>query len=616
MKRNYIGLQWKFFFRLFTICFLVLGIVAFQSYRSEVNAVKERFVQQLLEIGNVISELPLGENIRKVLSVNSDFNEEADLLKEQIEGIYNVFAPGDGREFGVKTIWVLMRNNNWQVFYNTDDPPPSYGTNANLNQTMKDGLLQLLTNPDQPVYIPEFVEGDTYVHAVLTPIFDSNKEIRSVARIDIAAAELDAAMPSAWFYFFIYLIVAGIISGVCSIILSKMVTRPIDHYIDFVNKVSEGNYHLRLEMLTQDELEKIGHALNLMLEKLEGLIETEADRDRLQKNITSLLSIVSAAADGDFTVSAEVTADTLGALADSFNLMVADLSTLIRDVKSSADQISRSTREILVNSEGMSRGADTQAKENEITYDAAREMADLLEYANVRTSQAAESARRAAQVAMAGTEVVKKSTEGMHSISDRVQETAQRVRALGESSVQIGEIIEVISDIAKRTNILALNATIEAARAGEAGRGFAVVADEVRMLAERSSQAAKDIAAIIATIQAGTKEAVVAMEKGTDEVERGTHYVDEAGAALKEIIEMVQDSSQSITEISGAFQQQAKSSSDIAEAMKRTATIAKETAIGAKQSRKLAEQMETLSRMLNTAVSKFRLSKVTTNHKM
>lgn len=217
---------------------------------------------------------------------------------------------------------------------------------------------------------------------------------------------------------------------------------------------------------------------------------------------------------------------------------------------------------------------------------------------------------------MAGTEVVKKSIEWMHSIRERVQETARRVRTLSVSSVEVGEIIEVISDIANRTNLLALNATIEAARAGESGRGFAVVADEVRILAERASQAAKDISALIATIQTGTNEAVVAMEKGTDEVERGTHYVDEAGAALKEIIEMVQDSSQSITEISGAFQQQTKASSDIAEAMKRTASIAKETAGGARKSRKLAEQMETLSRMLNTAVSKFRLSKATTNHKM
>ena len=204
----------------------------------------------------------------------------------------------------------------------------------------------------------------------------------------------------------------------------------------------------------------------------------------------------------------------------------------------------------------------------------------------------------------------------MDAIRERVQETARRVRSLGQSSMEVGEIIEVISDIANRTNLLALNATIEAARAGDAGRGFAVVADEVRILAERASQAAKDIANLIETIQDGTKEAVISMEHGIEEVEKGTHYVDEAGSALKEIIGMVQDSSQSITEISGAFQQQTKASSDIAEAVKRTATIAKDTAENSRHSRKLAEQMESLSRMLNTAVSKFRMSDSRSNHKM
>ncbi len=441
-------------------------------------------------------------------------------------------------------------------------------------------------------------------------------DIIAVAKIDIDNEVVAEKIPSWWGNFFIFFMLAFVLCLGISIILSRMITKPVDRYVDFVNKVSEGNYNLRLDLQTKDELEKISHALNVMLEKLEGLIESEADRDRLQKNITSLLRIVSAAADGDFTVSAEITADTLGALADSFNLMVADLSKLIRDVKSASDQISTSTREILINTEAMSRGAETQAKDIEGTYKGAEEMAEILKYANVRTSQAAESARRAAQVALEGTEIVKKSSEGMHRIRERVQETARRVRSLGESSEEIGEIIEVISDIANRTNLLALNATIEAARAGEAGKGFAVVADEIRILAERSSQAAKDIEVIIETIQAGTSEAVTAMEQGTDEVEKGTKFVDEAGTALKEIIEMVQDSSKSITEISGTFQQQTKASSEIAEAMKRTASIAQETVKGARKSRSSAEEMETLSRTLNTAVSKFRLSDIHTNNKM
>ncbi len=610
MKRNFIGLQWKFFFILFGICFVVMGILAYYSYKSDREEVSLQSRYYLENLGRMLSVSLDGENIAASYVQKTNLILEYNTASSQVQQFYQQFESGD-RQFPLKDIIILIpERENTRVFYSTRVPFEFLEARPNYPE------LQIVRQQNAVVFAAESSIGEENVNTAFAPIYDSRKELVAFARIDISQDALSAQMPSFWLNFMVYLLWAVVISLAGSLILSRMVTRPIERYVDFVNRVSEGNYHLRSDMQSQDELEKIGHATNVMLEKIEGLIETEADRDRLQNNITSLLGIVSRAADGDFTATANVTADTLGALADSFNLMVADLSNLIRDVKSAAEHIEKSTREVLTNTENMARGAETQAKEIEGIYRAAREMAEILKYANVRTSQAAESARRAAQVALAGTEVVKKSTEGMDAIRERVQETARRVRSLGQSSMEVGEIIEVISDIANRTNLLALNATIEAARAGDAGRGFAVVADEVRILAERASQAAKDIANLIETIQDGTKEAVISMEHGIEEVEKGTHYVDEAGSALKEIIGMVQDSSQSITEISGAFQQQTKASSDIAEAVKRTATIAKDTAENSRHSRKLAEQMESLSRMLNTAVSKFRMSDSRSNHKM
>src|SRR5262249_16918461 len=147
-------------------------------------------------------------------------------------------------------------------------------------------------------------------------------------------------------------------------------------------------------------------------------------------------------------------------------------------------------------------------------------------------SESANVARQSLNAAEEGRRAVQNSISGMNEIREQIQETSKRIKRLGESSQEIGEIIELITDITEQTNVLALNAAIQAAAAGEAGRGFSVVAEEVQRLAERSQQAAKQIGALIRTIQTDTQDAVAAMEKSTQGVVQGAQLSDEAGRAL------------------------------------------------------------------------------------
>jgi twitching motility protein PilJ len=600
MRQSQIGLLLKYFLYLSIIWVVAFGIITFLDNKNETNKIIDNTLNRLEDVAVIMTITVDGDQIDRLLLSNPTDNPDFQTFADRINEIKYIYS-NSKTKIPISSISIFtVENKKVKTVYRTDKQF-QFLENSNWYDE-----ISKISNDNRIITKRDYLDRGEYIYSAFTQLKPIGTNY--IARVDVNKSKILEVSPSFLNKFLWYLIPVLVISFILSIFLSRIVTRPINEFIEFVNKVSEGNYHLRLNMTTRDEMEKIGDALNVMLQKIEGLIETEVDRDRLQKQITSLLQIVSAAADGDFTASAEVTSGALGALADSFNLMIAELSKLIRDVKIASDQMSSSTQGILVDTEVMAKGSEVQAKEIGSTYKAASEVAEIIKYANERTQLAAESARRASQVALTGTEVVKKSIEGMHRIRETVQETSRRVRTLGESSTQIGEIIEVISDIADRTNLLALNATIEAARAGDAGRGFAVVADEVRMLAERSSQAAKDIAELIESIQVDTKEAVLAMENGTSEVESGTKFADEAGAGLKEIMEMVQNSAQLITEISDAFQQQTNASSDIAKTMERIASIAQDTAEGARKSRKLTEQMEKSSRLLNTAIAKFRLA--------
>jgi twitching motility protein PilJ len=601
MSGTRFGILWKYFLIAGLITVAAALIILFLTYSGQKNDVEQQAYEELQSFALLSASAADGSEIETLIN-EQPANAEAlaDISKKIGGNIQNILSYE--WKFKVYRISILVPTGNAARVIYSSDKPVSLQEEVVFYPEMREAMDK------QGVELKkDYMERGKLLNSAFAPVLNLFGKVIGVSRVDMTGEEIAAVYPGFWGLLVIYIGIALLFSFLISFILSRLVVKPVNRFVSFVNKVSEGNYQLRYEDYPSDEMGKIANAINVMLEKLEGLIETEADRDRLQGQITSLLRIVSAAADGDFTVKAEVTADTLGALSDSFNLMVSELSGLIREVQKASEQIVESTGEILKSSEAMAEGANNQAKEIESTYASVKNMADIIKYANDRSTQAAKAASRAAEVAQKGTEIVKSSIEGMHRIRDIVQETARQVQILGQNSQEIGEILEVISEIANRTNLLGLNATIEAARASESTRGFGVVADEVRSLAERSGQAAKDIAILVENIQKGTSETVKAMKTATTEVDKETHKVDEAGSALKEILEMAQHSDSLIHEISESFQQQTTTSASIAKIMEKIADIAQETAGRAKTSQGLSEEMTKSSGALSVAVSRFRL---------
>ena len=165
----------------------------------------------------------------------------------------------------------------------------------------------------------------------------------------------------------------------------------------------------------------------------------------------------------------------------------------------------------------------------------------------------------------------------------------------------------MIDDIADQTNILALNAAMQAAMAGESGRGFAVVADEVQRLAERSSNATKQIEALVKTIQADTNEAVKSMELTTSNVVSGAKLAEAAGEALKEIENVSESISARIGEVSKAAQEQSAGAERIDQTMSVIKEITTQTSDGTGQTAASIGTLADLADDLQRSVAGFRL---------
>lgn len=398
----------------------------------------------------------------------------------------------------------------------------------------------------------------------------------------------------------------GILS-VVTLLFAYRIVMPVRDLMKVAEALGRGELTKTAKIVTGDELGQLGETLNQTIQRLQGLVQTESDRDKMQSQVMGLLSVVSSAAEGDLTTKAEVTADALGSVADAFNLMINGLAQLVTHARNVAGEIQHSTSEILMSSDRMRAGAEQQASQIRSASESVNNLSLTIQRMAENADAATQASHRATQAAVKGGTSVTETIKGMQRIRGSVQSTAKKIKGLGERSLEIGAIIEVINEIATQTNLLALNAAIEAARAGEQGKGFAVVADEVRKLAERAGRATKDITGLIKGIQVETSEAVTVMEEGTREVEEGTRLADQAGTALREIEQIVKQSAALVTEITRAASDQVKVTDSVVQSMGTISKVTRETTVGVQETVTTIGKLAELSKQLTDAIGRFKI---------
>jgi twitching motility protein PilJ len=326
-----------------------------------------------------------------------------------------------------------------------------------------------------------------------------------------------------------------------------------------------------------------------------------------QESILKLLDEMSALADGDLTVEAEVTDQITGAIADSVNFAVVEMRELVTQINRASVQVANESERAVSNAQSVSRSNTEQAEQ--ITAAAQNmqlvtsSMREMSEQASTSSEMAAESLKAALQ----GTQAVRDTIEGMDDMREQIQDTSKRIKRLGESSQRIGDIVALIDDIAEQTNILSLNAAIQASMAGEAGRGFAVVSDEVQSLAERSTEATKKIAELVTIIQNDTNDAVSSMEKATQQVISGAKVANTAGSALAEIETVSERLSGLVEQISDNAAEQAKVVTNVAQSVSLVSDSSSDTSRKAQDSANSIAKLLELAKELETSVSRFKL---------
>jgi twitching motility protein PilJ len=387
---------------------------------------------------------------------------------------------------------------------------------------------------------------------------------------------------------------------------------------DVCRQISSGDRLLRAPVLGEDEFAVLAAAVNAVLDGapatpagggmgMGATASENQDAATLQAQIEKLLQEVSAVGDGDLRVQAEVTPDTLGVLADSFNYMIEELAKVVGRVQATTFQVTNATRRLLDRSAEVASASEAQSQQISQTSEAVARLADFVQLSANNALSAAEAARQALSSAEGGQQAVVQTIDGMVHIRENVQETSKKIKRLGERSKEVGEIVGLIEEIADQTNLLALNAAIQSAMAGEHGRGFAVVADEIRQLAERVTDATKKIATIVKSIQGDTLEAVVAMDDSTTDVVNGSRLADEAGEALRSIYAAVDRQAKMIEDIARAANERAQTSEAVAAAMIRIADITRQTNSATQDTTSAVSYLAELAEQLRASVATFRL---------
>jgi methyl-accepting chemotaxis protein len=382
-------------------------------------------------------------------------------------------------------------------------------------------------------------------------------------------------------------------------------------FLAVLRAASGGDYTLRLDPKRfSGEIKEAVTLFNAVLKRVEAEQRSaQSRREDMQHLLESAQAALSALVSrGDLTSFRWTPIDdpVVDPLLDGFSKVIDTLRTFVREINEAALRLSSSANEVLTASTQHESSSTEQAA-------AIHETTETMEELKHASAQIAENAGAVARVAE---ETLNSARSGRGAIGEFI-EAMQQIRADGiavsESITKLlrrvermGTVVEVIDEIADRSDLLALNAALEGSRAGEAGKGFSIVAAEMRRLAENVLDSTKEIKNLITEIREATAAAASAADASRTATERGERLGSVAASAVEGILAGVQETSDAARVINLATQQQRTATEQVVASMAEIEDVTRQTTQASRQATAAAAELTQLAGRLSDLIRRFK----------